>query len=172
MRRLLEQHVPPVYRFSLRLTGGDTHAAEDLTQEALLRAWRHRAKLPDTDRTRGWLFKITVNLWRDQLRRAKVRSEGKRQSAAAGGSSAVAPPQHVIRQREELAAALRALDALPPRQREVLHLSACEGLSIAQIAEVLEINAGAVKASLSLARRRLREDLESHLTPSACGDRQ
>ena len=159
MRRLLEQHVPPVYRFSLRLTGGDVHAAEDLTQETMLRACRHQGKMRNAATARPWLFKITANLWRDQLRRAKVR-EAFKSASAPGSTTYTVPPDRTVLEREELARALRALNELPSRQREVLYLSACEGLSIPQIANVLNINAGATKASLSNARQRIRQQLE------------
>src|SRR3989304_8552329 len=62
---LLEEHVPRVYRFALRLTG-NRHEAEDLTQETFLRAWRHRRRLRDRSAARVWLFAIAANLWRDR----------------------------------------------------------------------------------------------------------
>src|SRR5712692_4928022 len=72
VKNLLEEYVPRVYRFALRLTN-DPHAAEDLTQETLLRAWRRRGLLRDPRAARVWLFRITANLWRDQLRRDRCR---------------------------------------------------------------------------------------------------
>ena len=107
---------------------------------------------------RPWLFKITANLWRDQLRRAQVRAVFKN-SWAPGPTASTDPPDRSLLEREELLGALQALDELPDRQRQVLYLSACENLSIAQIAAVLEISAGAAKASLSVARQRIRRQL-------------
>ncbi len=169
MRQLLEQYVPWVYRFSLRLTRGDTHAAEELTQETMLRAWRHRRRLADARTVRPWLFKITVNVWRDHLRRFKTRREGQLKLAA---QCAAAPPEEMALLREQLAGALQALDRLPSRQRQVLYLSACEGLTIAQIGGVLEINHGAVKASLSLARQRMRTILAAPSASAPCGEQR
>ncbi len=166
MRQLLEQYVPRVYRFSLRLTRGDTHAAEELTQETMLRAWRHRRRLGDARTARPWLFKITLNVWRDHLRRLKTRREGQLKLAARG---AAAPPHESAVQREQLAGALQALDGLPSRQRQVLYLSACAGLTIAQIGGVLGVSSGAVKASLSLARQRIRAVLAAHGVNEPCG---
>lgn len=74
MDALLEQLVPRVYGFALRLTG-NLHAAEDLTQETFLRACRKAASLQDERRLRVWLFQIAVNLWRDQLRRRRLAPE-------------------------------------------------------------------------------------------------
>ncbi|MBC8875092.1 MAG: RNA polymerase sigma factor [Planctomycetes bacterium] len=158
MRTLLEEHVPRVWRFALRLTG-DRDQAEDLTQETLLRAWRHRRRLRDPNKTRVWLFKIATNLWRDQARRARRHSEETTSSADELPSSNMPPEQHVI-DREDVQRTLDAMDGLPPRQREVLYLHACEGLCLAEIADVLDISSDAVKASLSLARKRMRRQLD------------
>ncbi len=157
MRGLLEEHVPRVYRFALRLTG-DRHQAEDLTQETFLRAWRGRKRLRDPDALRVWLFKIAVNLWRDRVRRAR-RAPQPAGSPPDDRESPSASPVERALQREDVARALAAIDSLPPRQREVLYLHACEELSIAQIADVLQVSPEAVKSSLSLARKRMRREL-------------
>jgi RNA polymerase sigma-70 factor (ECF subfamily) len=152
---LLEEWAPRVYRFALRLCD-DPHIAEDLTQETFLRAWRHRARLRD-DRAGGvWLFRITANLWCDQLRRgrSRVARAGPLEDDKPDRSQ---PPERLAAGREELKHALEAMADLPPRQREVLYLSACEGLSTAEIGSVLGVSADAVKASLSLARKSMRE---------------
>jgi RNA polymerase sigma-70 factor (ECF subfamily) len=161
----MEEHAGAVYRFALRLAG-KTEAAEDLTQETLLRAWRHRGKLRDPRVARVWLLRIATNLWTDQLRQLKFRPRRLeceppcRRPTAAERSS----------ERENVERALAAMDQLPPRQRQVLHLITCEGLSIAEVGEVLEIEPAAVKASLSLARKEMRRRL-SDLYTEICGCR-
>jgi RNA polymerase sigma-70 factor (ECF subfamily) len=153
---LLHEWVPRVYRFALRLSH-DPHAADDLTQETFLRAWRRRGELRDARSAGVWLFRITANLWRDRLRRGRspvARAESLEGDAQPGRAP---PPERLAAGREELARALGALADLPPRQREVLYLSACEGLTLAEVAAVLCISADAAKASLSLARKRMRE---------------
>ena len=157
MSDLLEAWVPRVYRFALRLSD-DPHAAEDLTQETFLRAWRQRGRLRDARSARVWLFRITANLWRDRLRRG--RSPVARAGPLADTEPARAPPpERLVAGQEELSRALEALAALPPRQREVLYLSACEGLTTGEVAEVLGISADAAKANLSLARKKMRQQL-------------
>jgi RNA polymerase sigma-70 factor (ECF subfamily) len=152
----LEEWVPRVYRFALRLSN-DPHAAEDLTQETFLRAWRQRDRLRNPGAVRVWLFRITANLWRDQLRRGRslVARAGPLEDTPAGRGS----PERQVSGQEELGRALEAMAALPDRQREVLYLSACEGLASAEIATVLGISPDAAKASLSLARKRIRQQL-------------
>lgn len=151
----LEEWTPRLYRFALRLTG-DRHAAEDLAQETMLRAWRRRDALRDPQAIRVWLFRIATNQWRDQLKRGRspiARAGPLFDSARVHSVNA----EQVVAGREELQLALEALADLPPRQREVLYLSACEGLKTAEIAEILGAAPEAIKASLSIARKRMRE---------------
>lgn len=146
---------PRVYRFALRLTA-DPHAAEDLTQETMVRAWTQRDRLRDERALGVWLFRIAANLWRDHLRRG--RSPIARAAKLAGSeTSRQASPEQPVDDRDELQRALAAFEALPPRQREVLYLNACEELASEEIAEILAMSRGAVKANLSLARKRMRE---------------
>jgi RNA polymerase sigma-70 factor (ECF subfamily) len=154
---LLEEFVPGVYRFALRLTH-DPHVAEDLTQETFLRAWRRQGLLRHPEALRVWLFRIVANLWRDQLRRGKlpVARAGPLPADFVGGMPA---PERSVEDQEDVRRAMEALQGLPERQREVLYLSACEGLSAAEIAVILGISNDAVKANLCLARKRLRQEL-------------
>lgn len=158
MRTLLEEYVPRVYRFALRLTS-DCHTAEDLTQETFLRAWQQRDRVRHPEAVRVWLFRIATNLWRDQLRRKKslVAQAGPLSDEEAGQTRA---PDHQMAEQDDVRRALTALDTLPPRQREVLYLSACEELSAAEIASVLEVSLDSVKVNLCLARKKLREQLK------------
>jgi RNA polymerase sigma-70 factor (ECF subfamily) len=155
---LLEQYVPRVYRFALRLAR-DPHQAEELTQETFLRAWRGRRRLRQPEAARTWLFRIAANLWRDHVRRAK-RSPQKLEIAWDDRAGSQTGPEQGMIDEEDVQFALVALDSLPARQRQVLYLHACEEMSIAQIAEVLEITADAAKASLSLARKAMRRKLK------------
>ena len=157
MREPLEEHVPRVYRFALRLTG-DHHLAEDLTQETFARAWRHRRRLRDPSAARVWLFRIAANLWRDHSRRLQ-RHPTQVEASLDDQSAPTESPGDELLDREDLQRALAAMDSLPLRQRQVLYLHACEGLSLAEISEILEISVDAAKASLSLARRQLRRKL-------------
>jgi RNA polymerase sigma-70 factor, ECF subfamily len=157
VRDLLEEYVPRVYGFALRLTH-DRHAAEDLTQETMLRAWRKRGLLRKPQAARVWLFRIAVNLWRDQLRRGQspvARAGPLEESQAADRPG----PDQQVTDQDDLSRVLKEMDSLPQRQREVLYLSACEGLSACAIAEILAISPDAAKANLSLARKKLRQHL-------------
>lgn len=158
VKDLLHEYVPRVYRFALRLTH-DPHAAEDLTQETFLRAWRQHAALRHPQALHLWLFRIAANVWRDQIRRGKLRvgQAGPLPEDYASGTQSV---EQKLNDEEDLRRALRAMQALPERQRAVLYLSACEGLSAAEISAVLGISLGAIKTNLCLARKKLRHELK------------
>ncbi len=150
----MDEHLPHVYRFALRLTGS-RQEAEDLAQDTFLRAWRHKDRLRDAKAARVWLFTIARNLWTDRLRRKARRPAAIELLPEDEAGLAVAGEQESIA-REDVRRVLAAVDSLPPRQREVLHLHACEGLSLDEIAGVLGIGVNAAKASLCEARKRLR----------------
>jgi RNA polymerase sigma-70 factor, ECF subfamily len=157
VRTRLEEYVPRVYRLALRLTH-DPHQAEDLTQETFLRAWKGQRELREPRAARVWLFRILVNLWRDQLRRSRspVSQAGMLPPDQRG---ATLPPERQAALSEDARRALQALDELPGRQRDVVYLSACEELTGAEIASVLGISTEAVKANLCAARKKLRQRL-------------
>ena len=102
-----------------------------------------------------WLFTIAKNLWNDRLRHKQRRPTPIEPLQEDQPSAAVAADHELI-VREDVRRVLDAMDSLPARQREVLHLHACEGFSLGEIATVLGISPDAVKASLCEARKRLR----------------
>lgn len=149
VRELIVDNATRVYRFALRLSG-DPNDAEDLTQETMLRAWRRKARLRKPESARAWLFRITVNLWRDQLRRgrrSREQSDGATEHVSRDRSS-----EESLERNEELGHVLSLVDKLLPRQREVLYLHAFEELSQKEIARVLNVSRSAVKSSLSASR--------------------
>ena len=157
----LEEHLENVYRFALRLTQ-NRHEAEDLTQDTFVKAWRSRRQLRKAKSARAWLFQVTVNLWRDRLR-SRQRSPERTEPWLDHHQRPEVLPDLKMIAREDVGRTLEAVDSLPSRQREVLYLHAVEEFSIA---EILATSSAAVKASLSLARKRLRRKL-----PDICPDR-
>ena len=147
----LEMHAGTVYCYALRLTGRPD-AAEDLTQETLLRGSKHRHALREERTARLWLLKITHNLWSDGLRRQKLRLE--RSMWASAGKLPAQRPTTARRSCWRWRRTNRRRGS-----RQVLYLVTCEELSNAEVAEVLAIPLGAVKSDLSLARKEMRRRL-------------
>jgi len=156
---LLPEYVPRVYRYALRLTH-DHHVAEDIVQETFLRAWRSRRRLRSPQSARVWLLRIATNVWRDRLRNQTRQDTGTRPLPDEVPGT-VREPAKAMAERETLREVLRMMDSLPPRQQQVLYLSAIEAMRLDEIAQVLEINYPSAKASLSLARRAMRQQFSA-----------
>lgn len=160
----LEPWIDRVYRFALSLSR-DPHVADDLTQECLLRAVGKRESLRNPNKIKSWLFQITANLWRDRLRVQSRRPHEPLDHQLTAPSPSI--DSRLIRD-ETAALLIERMQQLPDRQRNVLFLIAVEQLSHQEVAELLEIEMGAVKANLSLARKRLR----NQLTPDTVNHRE
>ena len=115
----LPHHLLSVYRFAMHLCG-DQHLAEDLTQEAMLRALRNIDSLRDEAALRVWLFRIVKNLWVDK-HRAKGSIPMVQLEEVEPTGFEPDPSQNAVT-IEEIALTLDALQQLPERQRTVLHL--------------------------------------------------
>ncbi len=166
MHDQLPDHLLRVYRFALHLSG-DQHLAEDLAQEAMLRAVRASGSINEPLALKIWLLRVVENMWRDWCR-AKL----KRTVEALPETEIVRDelePLERIAQAEQVALTVGAMRTLPERQRSVLHLIACEELSITETAEVLQITPEAVRSSLSVARARMRKMLQPPETASESG---
>lgn len=124
--------------------------AADLMTEVFTIAWRRISSVPEGDEARLWLYgvarKLLANHRRGSIRRHRLAERLK---------------EHLGAQSEhDTANAVReALAKLPARDREVLALSVWEDLSAPEIAELLNLKPDAVRARLSRARNRLREEL-------------
>ena len=145
--------------------------AEDVAQEAFLKAYRRFRELRDRERFRAWLVRMT---WRlaldrrrsDRRRQARDRSpEGLRHGPAVAQSASVAQgfsPAILedLEARERAARLWDAIDALPDKLRIAIVLANIEEHDIADVARLLDVPDGTVKSRLFLARQRLKELLQ------------
>lgn len=154
---LYERHHRAVFTFLVHLTSA-RHAAEDLLQEAFLRAWRGRARYRASGEFRAWLFTIARRLAVDRFRRAGPVWE--ENPAALETAASVEAPDRRAEARDELAKLQRALDQLPPAQREVILLARLAGSGAEEIARVTGSTPGAVRVQLHRALLRLRALLD------------
>ena len=140
-----------LFRTALLLTGQDRPAAEDLLQVALERAYRHWGKISRQDEPERYVRRILANASADRWRRARRRPE---RPMPAGDVVATAPDQaDAIADRDFL---LRALAALPPRQRAALVLRYYNDMPDAEIAQALGCSAGTVRSQISRGLAQIR----------------
>ncbi len=139
--------------YSVLLNAAD---AEEVAQDAFVRAYRHAGSLRDPDKFRAWVgriaFRLALNRRRAQGRRLARDTAwcAARQNPLVEGSHNGALGVFLARVRTEI-------DRLPEKLRVVLLLSAVEGMEAREVAAVLDIPAGTVRSRLHLARKRLLE---------------
>jgi RNA polymerase sigma factor (sigma-70 family) len=136
----------------------DASTAGDVTQDAFLRAWERLRELDDPARFGAWLARIVRNLATDAIRRRPRETRDNGESVDAH-SWHVTDPTHEMARQDERAAINAAIASLDELTRSAVVLKYYEGLSTKQIAELLEMNPGAVDMRLSRARNELREKL-------------
>ena len=163
---LVERYQQQVYNLALRMVS--SHAdAQDLTQEAFIRAWRALPSFHRTAQFSTWLYRLTSNICIDFLRAQKRRKvvsltmlqddEDKQWELPDGDPL---PEQRMI-DREEREALSRAFQALDPDYRQVLTLRIVNGCSYQEIGEILNLPEGTVKSRLSRARDQLRKKMNA-----------
>lgn len=152
----LEALIPRLRRFARALTGS-REAADDLTQDALERAWIKRELWQPGTNLRAWLFKVMHGVFVNGARgRRATESLDAMQEVGAEAADESAGAETAIALRD-----LRnALARLPDEHRAVLLLVALEQFSYAEAAAVLGVPIGTVMSRLSRARERLRQLLE------------
>jgi RNA polymerase sigma-70 factor, ECF subfamily len=157
MRELYSEHAGALWRYAMRLTG-DRARAEDVVQETLLRAWQHPHAFDDSERSpRAWLFRVARNMIIDERRSVRFRSEVR--SPDGSDEFEQGGPDEVDAALDRLLIA-DALTHLSPEHRAVIHRSHYLGLTIAQIADDLQIPEGTVKSRLHYALHALRRTLQ------------
>jgi RNA polymerase sigma-70 factor (ECF subfamily) len=151
---LSRRHLPAMLGLARRILGNAAEA-EDVAQEAFLRVWTHAPRWQPLAQFRTWLTRIVVNLCLDRKRRAPwvdLETAGDIVDPAPGaGEKAEAD------ERERMVAT--AIEKLPARQRDAIMLTYGEGMSNAQVAEILDTSVSAVETLLVRGKQNLRRAL-------------
>ena len=151
------KHLDALYRTALRMTRNPSDA-EDLVQDALVRAYRFYDRFEPGTNFRAWLFKILTNTYINSYRRKQGRPQESslddtedfflyNQLSSDGGGERVTDVEDTV------------LDQLPPQVRTTVQLSDVEGLSYAEIAEATGVAKGTVMSRLFRGRRLLQRAL-------------
>ncbi|MYE46858.1 MAG: sigma-70 family RNA polymerase sigma factor [Chloroflexi bacterium] len=159
---LVIRHQNAAYSLAFRFLRS-REAAEDVTQESFVRAWRAIETFRG-ERFRSWLLRIVANAARDELRRRKRRPQRSLDEARDDPDMAsIDPaepglgPQERVEQSELRAVLERALAELPEEWRMAVLLSDVHGMSYEEVSEATGVPLGTVKSRLSRARARLRD---------------
>ena len=131
--------------------------AEDVAQEAFVRAHRSFRQLRDRERFRGWLVRMTWRLAIDHLRSARRRTVREQLHVQSSTNST----DDFAAASERAAHLWAAIDDLPAKLRIVVVLAAMDGHDIREVAALLDLPEGTVKSRLFMARKKLKERLDA-----------
>jgi RNA polymerase sigma-70 factor (ECF subfamily) len=156
-------HLDAAYNLARWLAGND-HDAQDVTQEAMMRALRFFDGFRGGD-ARTWLLTIVRNTYYSHWRRVRGRDDATEFDEEMHSMGADAPgfaahganPEHVLARTQDVELLDRALGDIPAEYREALVLREIEDLSYKEIAELLAVPMGTVMSRISRARGLLRE---------------
>jgi RNA polymerase sigma-70 factor (ECF subfamily) len=160
-RLLVERHSRSLFRLAYRMTG-NAHDAEDVVQEAFLKAYRGLDRFDERSHVGSWLYRIAANCAFDVLR-ARHRREGRLESMDEADSPDLPAPEPGpdrlalggdVRRRVDA-----ALGRMSPRERAAFVLRHFEGRSIREIGHALDLDSEAVKQSVCRAVRKARRVL-------------
>jgi len=166
--KLFVKHKEAVYRFAYYLTQSHNEA-DDLFQDTWLRAVKYLPSSSGIRDFKAWMFTITANLHRDQLRKKKIRRMFSLQRPGESDSnidpfensnSIAVPKVNDASTQIDINLALKgAIAQLPLKQRRVFVLKEIEGLKHSDISEILKVPVGTVKSLLHRAIKKLQEEL-------------
>ena len=166
---LVRRYDQSVLRLALHLLGNEQDA-QDVHQEAFIKAYRHLGNFRFECSFYTWLYRIVTNLCLDQMRRRKSRREDPSTTFDASGDEvdllanvkddrSMADPGRELDRREMAAGIASALDKLTPRERTVFELKHYQGLKLRTIGEMLNTTEETAKNTLFRATRKLRANL-------------
>ncbi len=166
---LVRRYDQSVLRLALHMLGNEQDA-QDVHQEAFLKAYRHLGNFRFECSFYTWLYRIVTNLCLDQLRRRKSRKEDPATALDAGGDEmdlmanisdtrSMANPARELDRKRMGESINQALDKLTPRERMVFELKHYQGLKLRTIGEMLSTTEETAKNTLFRATRKLRANL-------------
>ncbi len=169
---LMQRHEKTVVNLVYRFTG-NKEIAQDLAQEVFLRIYRASGRFEARAKFFTYLYKVTLNLCRNQRAKAQRRQTTSLNSPRRGAGGSELPERELEDpigsaeeqvSRLELASMVReAVDSLPDQQREAVVLQRFHGLAYEEIAEALNLSIPAVKSRIHRAKLHLKETLSPYL---------
>ncbi|WP_295124935.1 sigma-70 family RNA polymerase sigma factor [uncultured Chitinophaga sp.] len=153
---------PAVYHTALAFTKGDQSLCEEIVQVVFIRIWENRAKLPAMEKPADYLFTLARNIifdiFKDRARQLERHLQLQQQEQGLPNT-----PINILAAKEYANIFKSAVAALPPQQRRIYELAREEGVSHAEIAEMLGLSIQTVRTHLKLATRSVRQYVGEHI---------
>jgi RNA polymerase sigma factor (sigma-70 family) len=168
---LAERHRPSVYHIVYKIVR-DRETAKDLVQETFMKAFASLASYRSDYRFSTWLYKIAANCSIDHLRKKRIHAlslerhldddSGRREIEVADYSY---HPGRDLERKEQRFSIEEAIESLPPKYREVIIYRHKDDKSYEEIADLLNMPIGTVKARIFRARELLKKKLKTYVRP-------
>lgn len=159
---LLRRHAGPLLAFIRHLVG-DPHRSEELFQEVFLAVWVKRTQYEAGRPFRPWLYAIALNRCREEFRRRPGESLSLNGDGVTPPTDSSPTPMETAVATERAALVTTAVQRLPEQQRTVVMLRVWQGLAYSEIASMMDVSEGTVRAHMHHALANLRRSLEVHL---------
>ena len=143
----------PLRRFLLALCGGDSALADDIAQDALVRAYVASGSFLGLSKFSTWLFRIAYNCYIDNCRKAKPEKAPVEEAYNLPGTDT---SDKSFRYQQ----LYQALEKLPEKEKAAIALFYFEDRSIKEISAILDMPAGTVKYQLSMGRNHLKQHIQ------------
>ena len=153
---LIERHHDEIYRYLWQMLRGSGLDAQDVVQEAFMRAYQAYPRLRADSNCRAWLYKIATNCAYTGLKRGQ-REVDLDDTLMADG---LPPPDELAAQNMVLESARQLIEHLPTKQRAAIVMRHIQGFEYHEIAQALDCSEESARAHVSLAVRYLRRELE------------
>jgi len=163
-RLIVERYKNLLYRLSLSFLG-NPEDAEECAQDILMRAFRYLRRFSLERRFLPWLYGIAVNHLRTVYARNRSREAQRRAWECTADAGQANDPHEILERVQSRENVRAAVSCLPRTLREPMILHYFEELSVATIAEILQLGEVNVKSRLLRGRRELRRKLEEGATP-------
>ncbi len=164
---IVNDYQKKIFNTTFRMLG-DREDALDLAQEAFLKIYKNIKSFKGKSSLSTWIFKITTNLCRDELRkRQRDLTTGSLSEKIETNEGEIKKeikdfsfnPEKISLNNELKKQIQKIIDNLPMDQKEVIVLRDLEGFSYKEIAQITDVSLGTVKSRISRARRKLKEEL-------------
>jgi len=167
--RLIDNYKNMVYNLTYRMSN-NPQEAEDISQEAFLRAFQSLAHFNPSYKFSTWLYQITLNIIRDRFKKKELNYVSLDTPVETDDSEFYSQPadltnnpEQIISQKENLQTIQQAIYSLPLKYREVIVLRHLQDLSYIEIGNILKLPPGTVKVRLYRAREQLRKIIETSI---------
>ena len=163
--QLIDNYRNMIYNLAYRMSN-NSQEAEDISQEAFLRAYQSLTHFNPSYKFSTWLYQITLNIIRDRFKKKELKYVSLDAPVETDDSEFYPQPEdltnnpeQIMTQREDAQAIQQAIYSLPLKYREVIVLRHLQDLSYIEISNILKLPSGTVKIHLYRAREQLRKIL-------------